>query len=59
MLRQGMQSAGVQFAFNTPVTALSSEPTGLWLQGEPDMRRFDAVVLCAGAASPPCCAHAG
>ena len=51
MLRQGMQSAGVQFAFNTPVTALSSGPIGLQLQGDPDIRRFDTVVLCAGAAS--------
>ncbi len=51
MLRQGMQGAGVQFVFNAQVTSLSSQPTGIWVDGEPDMRRFDAVVVCAGAAS--------
>ena len=51
MLRQGMQGAGVQFVFNAQVTRLSSQPTGIWVNGEPDMRRFDAVVVCAGAAS--------
>lgn len=52
LLRQGMQGAGVQFVFNAKVTKLSSQPAGLWVEGEPDMRKFDAVVLCAGAASP-------
>lgn len=51
ILRQGMQGAGVQFVFNARVTSLSSQPTGIWVDGEPDMRRFDAVVVCAGAAS--------
>ncbi len=51
MLRQGMQGAGVQFVFNAQVTRLSSQPTGIWVNGEPDMRRCDAVVVCAGAAS--------
>jgi D-amino-acid dehydrogenase len=55
MLRQGMQGAGVQFVFNAQVTRLSSQPTGIWVNGEPDMRRFDAVVVCAGAARTHCC----
>ncbi|WP_298211384.1 FAD-dependent oxidoreductase [Acidovorax sp.] len=51
MLRQGTQGAGVHFVFNTRVERISSSPIGVALQGEPDLRRFDAVVLCAGMAS--------
>lgn len=51
MLRQGTQASGVHFAFNTRVDRVSSTPTGVALQGEADLRRFDAVVLCAGMAS--------
>ena len=57
LLRLGVQAApghegsGVQFAFNTRVARIHTSPTGVALQGEPDMRRFDAVVLCAGMAS--------
>src|SRR3989344_3893805 len=51
LLRQGIQGGGVQFVFNTRVDRLDSSPTGVVLQGEADLRRFDAVVLCAGMAS--------
>ena len=51
LLRQGIQGGGVQFVFNTRVDRLGSSPTGVVLQGEADLRRFDAVVLCAGMAS--------
>ncbi len=39
----------MQFVFNAQVTSLSAAP-GIWVDGEPDMRRFNAVVVCAGAA---------
>lgn len=51
LLRQGIQGSGVPFVFNTRVDRLSSNPIGLTVQGEPELRRFDAVVLCAGTAS--------
>ena len=52
LLRQGLQGAGVQFAFGTRVERLSTSPVGLAIAGEGGtLRRFDAVVLCAGAAS--------
>lgn len=50
-LRQGIQGAGVDFAFNTRVDRISATPVGVTLQGHAETRRFDAVVLCAGAAS--------
>ncbi|MFN4120535.1 FAD-dependent oxidoreductase [Acidovorax sp.] len=51
LLRQGTQGSGVHFAFNTRIERIHSAPTGLQVHGEPDLRRFDAVVLCAGMAS--------
>lgn len=51
LLRQGTQGSGVHYAFNTRVDSLSSSPTGLVVQGETELRRYDAVVLCAGMAS--------
>ena len=51
LLRQGTQGTGVHFAFGTRVDHLGSSPTAVAVQGESDLRRFDAVVLCAGAAS--------
>lgn len=57
LLRHGIQATpgqpdtGVQFAFNTRVQRLHASPTGVVLHGEADVRRFDAVVLCAGTAS--------
>ncbi|CAN7467856.1 FAD-dependent oxidoreductase [Acidovorax sp. LjRoot129] len=50
-LRQGTQGSGVQFVFGTRVDRISSNPVGVALQGEAELRRFDAVVLCAGMAS--------
>ena len=41
----------MQFVFNTRVDRVGTSPTGVVLQGETDLRRFDAVVLCAGMAS--------
>ena len=51
LLRQGLQDQTVHFAFGTRVDRLSSSPTGVSVQGESELRRFDAVVLCAGMAS--------
>ena len=50
LLRQGTQGSGVHYAFNTRVDRISSNPTGLVVQGESELRRYDAVVLCAGMA---------
>ncbi|MBV7541715.1 FAD-dependent oxidoreductase [Acidovorax sp. sic0104] len=51
LLRQGTQGSGVHFAFGTRVERIGSSPTGVAVQGEAELRRFDAVVLCAGMAS--------
>ena len=51
LLRQGTQGSGVDYAFNTPIHSVSSSPTGVVVQGETALRRYDAVVLCAGMAS--------
>lgn len=51
LLRQGIQGSGVHFAFNTRVDRIGTTPVGVVVQGESDLRRFDAVVLCAGTAS--------
>jgi D-amino-acid dehydrogenase len=57
LLRQGVQArpgqrdSGVQFVFNTPVERIHTSPVGVALAGEPEARRFDAVVLCAGTGS--------
>ncbi|PTT17686.1 amino acid dehydrogenase [Acidovorax sp. HMWF029] len=51
LLRQGTQGSGVRFAFNTRIDRIGANPAGVVVQGEPDLRRFDAVVLCAGTAS--------
>ena len=50
-LRQGMQGAGVHFAFNTRIDRIGTQPIGLAVRGEAAPRPFDAVVLCAGMAS--------
>lgn len=51
LLRQGIQGSGVHFAFNTRIDRIGTTPVGVVVQGESDLRRFDAVVLCAGTAS--------
>ena len=51
LLRQGTQGSGVHFAFNTRINRIGTTPVGVVVQGESDLRRFDAVVLCAGTAS--------
>ena len=51
LLRQGTQGSGVHFAFNTRIDRIGTSPTGVVVQGETDLRHFDAVVLCAGTAS--------
>ena len=51
LLRQGTQGSGVHFAFNTRIDRIGTTPVGVVVQGESDLRRFDAVVLCAGTAS--------
>lgn len=51
LLRQGTQGSGVHFVLSTRVDRINSSPTGLTVEGESDLRRFDAIVLCAGGAS--------
>ena len=51
LLRQGTQGTAVHFAFSTRVERIHTSPVSLALQGEKNPRQFDAVVLCAGAAS--------
>ena len=51
LLRQGTQGSGVHFAFNTRIDRIGTTPVGVVVQGESDLRRFDAVVLCVGTAS--------
>ncbi len=51
LLRQEMQGMGVEWAFGTRVDRISNSPTGVAVQGQADLHRFDAVVLCAGMAS--------
>lgn len=51
LLRQGTQGSGVHFAFNTRIDRIGATPVGVVVQGESDLRRFDAVVLCAGTTS--------
>ncbi|RYF08109.1 MAG: FAD-dependent oxidoreductase [Comamonadaceae bacterium] len=51
MLRYAAQERGAQFVFQSRIESLRTAPAGVRLAGEPDARRFDAVVLCAGQAS--------
>lgn len=51
LLRHGTQGSGVHFAFGSAVQRIGTGPAGVVLQGESELRRFDAVVLCAGMAS--------
>lgn len=51
LLRQAAQQQGAQFHFNTRVARLAGHPAGVQVEGEPDLRPFDAVVLCAGVQS--------
>lgn len=51
LLRQAAQQQGAQFHFNTRVDRLVGHPTSVQVNGEPDPRPFDAVVLCAGVQS--------
>ena len=51
LLRQAAQQRGAQFHFNTRVARLVGHPTSVQVDGEPDPRPFDAVVLCAGVQS--------
>ena len=51
LLRQAAQQHGAQFHFGTRVARLASHPVGVQVDGEPESRPFDAVVLCAGVQS--------
>ncbi|BEU97341.1 FAD-dependent oxidoreductase [Acidovorax sp. DW039] len=51
LLRQGLQTAGVQFCFGSQITRLATQPTEIHIASEPIPRRFDAVVLCTGSAT--------
>ncbi|AOG22315.1 FAD-dependent oxidoreductase [Acidovorax sp. RAC01] len=50
LLRQGIQGSGVTFEFNATVERISTNPVAITLRGDDGPRRFDAVVLCTGAA---------
>lgn len=49
LLRQAAQRLGAQFEFGSAIAQISTQPPGVRVQGEAEPRRFDAVVLCAGA----------
>jgi D-amino-acid dehydrogenase len=58
LLKNQAQRSGVQFEFNTCVTRI--DPSWqLGIEGQAQPRSFDAVVVCAGAASAPLLAHTG
>ena len=48
-LLQAAQAMGVQFNFDSTVTAVSSHPCGVQIAGRPGLQQADAVVLCAPA----------
>jgi D-amino-acid dehydrogenase len=50
LLRQGIQGSAVTFEFNATVERISTNPVAITLRGDTEPRRFDAVVLCTGAA---------
>lgn len=52
LLKREAQQLGVKFEFNTTVAGIENQSSAtLFIANEPTPRRFDAVVLCAGAAS--------
>lgn len=53
-LKAQAQREGVQFEFERTVSRLEAgRPVALYLAGQAEPRRFDAVVVCAGLASAP------
>ncbi|HXE22568.1 MAG TPA: FAD-dependent oxidoreductase, partial [Rhodoferax sp.] len=51
-LKTGAELRGANFRFNTSVARISrSSPASLYIVGETQRKRFDALVLCAGVAS--------
>lgn len=51
LLRSGLQEAGVQWHFSKPIRRLRRSRPGVYVEGESGPRSFDAVVVCAGAAT--------
>lgn len=52
LLKNEAQAMGVNFAFNTAVVKLDrAQPATLFIAGNDQPHRFDAVVVCAGLAS--------
>lgn len=52
LLKTECQRMGVTFEFNTSVNHIETHVLGsLQIQGEPNARRFDSLVMCAGLAS--------
>lgn len=51
LVRSGIQEAGVQWRWNTTVKRLSKTRVGLYVQNDPQLHRFDHIVICAGASS--------
>lgn len=52
IVRDAAEQLGARFEFNTPVATIdTTAPVTLHLEGQTDLRRFDAAVLCSGATS--------
>jgi D-amino-acid dehydrogenase len=52
LLKAQAQLLGAEFHFNTTVQRIdSSQPTCVFVSGESEARRYDAIVVCAGLAS--------
>jgi D-amino-acid dehydrogenase len=52
LLKAQAQLLGAEFHFNTTVQRIdSSQPTCVFVAGESEARRYDAIVVCAGLAS--------
>ena len=52
LLKAQAQLLGAEFHFNTTVQRIdSSQPTSVFVVGESEARRYDAIVVCAGLAS--------
>lgn len=60
LLKNAAQAKGVRFHLGATVQGLDHRtPTDLRLAGDPDPHRYDAVVVCAGAAAVPLLAPLG
>lgn len=52
LLKAHAQQLGAEFHFNTTIKRIdSAQPTSVFVAGETEARRYDAIVVCAGLAS--------